>query len=324
MDLSELKKSGNIKTEEITSSRGKYLYHTSIANYLSDGEEAHFVFEDKFGTIRIETKENDQQTDENKGFIRSIFDFSNNKNKYKKVLSFGKPADFPKAMWITNKGIHLTFGRSSSDFHRFFSYDTIEKFSLNRSNKSHGINEFTFFSNEKRIIFHPGTKQGKPFDYAEDYVRKKLRSVTPESSDSGKSKNKNKTDGTKENSTFDISQINEFEFEQLVSEIWEQQGWTTELTSKSGDRGIDIIAVKDRPVEQRQYIQAKYYSPDNKVGSDEVQKYSGLYAREESVDAVVIVTTSEFTNEAQNVAANRDVKLVDGKKVENMIDEYNI
>jgi restriction endonuclease Mrr len=118
--------------------------------------------------------------------------------------------------------------------------------------------------------------------------------------------------------------MDEYEFEQFVADLWEERGWNAAVTRGSSDKGVDVVAIKEDPFEQRQLIQAKRYASGNNVGSGEIQKYSGLYARDEQVDAVVVVTTSGFTSEAKSVAKNRDVKIVDGKDLMNIIKKYSV
>lgn len=57
------------------------------------------------------------------------------------------------------------------------------------------------------------------------------------------------------------------EFERLVAEIWQKQGWNTQLTRGSADRGIDVIATKKDDFEKRRHlIQVKRYGENTKVG----------------------------------------------------------
>lgn len=44
-----------------------------------------------------------------------------------------------------------------------------------------------------------------------------------------------------------LSQLREmdpYEFEELVADIWEYQGWETTVTTSSNDMGIDVIEKK--------------------------------------------------------------------------------
>ncbi|MFC7059975.1 restriction endonuclease [Halovenus salina] len=117
--------------------------------------------------------------------------------------------------------------------------------------------------------------------------------------------------------------MDEYEFEQLVANVWEQRGWETTVTTGSSDRGIDVIAEKSGPFSQKHLIQAKRYSAGNKIGSPDIQQYSSLRQQESDVDAVVVVTTSSFTAQAQQTADDLNVKLVDGNDLCEMILELD-
>jgi hypothetical protein len=106
--------------------------------------------------------------------------------------------------------------------------------------------------------------------------------------------------------------MDEYDFEELVADLWDRAGWSTEVTSGSGDRGIDVIATRTEMTTEKQIIQAKRYSEGNTVGSQDVRNYATLHQQEPDVDSVVIVTTSRFTEQATQLANDLKVKLVDG------------
>lgn len=110
-----------------------------------------------------------------------------------------------------------------------------------------------------------------------------------------------------------IQSMDEYAFEELVGDLWEAIGWQTTVTMESKDRGVDVVAERESPFYQKQVIQAKRYGSDNPVSSSEVQQYAGLHLQEDNVDAVVVVTTSRFTSDAQDVASDSNVKLIDGE-----------
>lgn len=116
-----------------------------------------------------------------------------------------------------------------------------------------------------------------------------------------------------------LQKMDPYDFEELVADVWEAMGYDTHVRKGSQDRGIDIEAVRGR---QKALIQAKRYSSDNKVGSEEVRKYATLWQQEPDASRVVIVTTSTFTSEGKKVAAEQNVTIVDGPSfVEMMKDE---
>lgn len=120
-----------------------------------------------------------------------------------------------------------------------------------------------------------------------------------------------------------LQEIDPYQFEKVVAEIWELQGYRTTVRQESGDRGIDIEAVQETPFDQRVLIQAKRYAQSNKVGSDEVRTYATLYQQVPDADTVVIVTTSRFTREAKKLAQDLNVKAVDGSDFADLVREYH-
>lgn len=109
-----------------------------------------------------------------------------------------------------------------------------------------------------------------------------------------------------------LRSIDEFEFERFVADLWRAMGWAAAATQGSTDRGVDVVATRDEPFPRKHVIQAKRYAGDNLVGSPAIQQYASLGRQEDGVDAVVVVTTSGYTQQARQVAADLNVKLVDG------------
>lgn len=120
-----------------------------------------------------------------------------------------------------------------------------------------------------------------------------------------------------------LREMDPYEFERLVAKIWEKQGWDAQVTSGSADRGVDVIATKEDVFEERRHlIQVKRHGTNTRVGSEDIQRYAGLYARrDEKPDAVFVVTSNRFTTEAKEVAKNRDVRLVDCDELYEMLTE---
>ena len=116
-----------------------------------------------------------------------------------------------------------------------------------------------------------------------------------------------------------LRQMDKDEFESLIADVWEELGWKTTETPGSKDRGIDVIAEKSSPFNQKQLIQAKRWAKDSKIGGPDIRNYEALKRQEDSVDAVVIVTTSSFTSQAEQIAHDLNVKLIDGRAICRMI-----
>ena len=108
-----------------------------------------------------------------------------------------------------------------------------------------------------------------------------------------------------------LRKMSPYVFEKFIADLWECQRWNTTITSETGDRGIDVIAERHDLIPEKQLIQAKKYANGNRIGSTDVQLYSSLLHQEDNVDAVIIITTSSFTQQAKRVAKDLNVKLVD-------------
>lgn len=115
--------------------------------------------------------------------------------------------------------------------------------------------------------------------------------------------------------------MDDYDFEHFVADLWSRMGWSTKVSQASVDAGIDVIASKDAPYPQKQLIQAKRYKSTNSVGGPDIQQYASLKHQEDSVDSVVVVTTSSFTNYAEERAEELNVKLVDGDDLVSLIRE---
>ena len=119
-----------------------------------------------------------------------------------------------------------------------------------------------------------------------------------------------------------LQQLDGHEFEHFVAELWSRRGWNTDVTAQSGDKGIDVIATKAFPYPKKHLIQTKRYRDTNSVSGPELQKYASLKQRE-NVDEVVIITTSGFTNQAEVIADDFNIKLIDGETLQRLIREMS-
>ena len=121
-----------------------------------------------------------------------------------------------------------------------------------------------------------------------------------------------------------LTNIDPYDFESLVAKIWEKHGWKTRVTSGAQDRGIDVIARQKEPISLTVAIQAKAYSQDNKIGSDDVRTYRTLYDQEEGMNAVAIATTGRFTDQAKNLAEDLNISLLDLDKITRLVASIDI
>jgi hypothetical protein len=112
-----------------------------------------------------------------------------------------------------------------------------------------------------------------------------------------------------------LQQMSPERFEDLVAVVWSQMGWSTRVSQQGRDQGIDIIATRSNLVQEKAIIQAKRYSDSKKVGRPDIQQYSSLKDEFPDADSVIIVTSSEFTNEAKQLAEQLGVKTVNGTEL---------
>lgn len=117
-----------------------------------------------------------------------------------------------------------------------------------------------------------------------------------------------------------LQQVDGHEFEHFIADLWSRRGWNTDVTSQSGDKGIDVIATQAFPYPKKVLIQTKRYRETNSVSGPELQKYASLKQRE-NVDEVVIITTSGFTDQAEVIADDFNIKLIDGETLQRLVRE---
>jgi restriction system protein len=110
------------------------------------------------------------------------------------------------------------------------------------------------------------------------------------------------------------------EFENLLAHLFRKMEYVVEETQYSRDGGIDlIIRINKFGLSHSWIVQAKRYS--HPVGVKEVREYSSLKYRDR-VDGVIIVTTSAFTKDGYEEAAQHNVKLIEGHLLVEMLNHY--
>ena len=93
------------------------------------------------------------------------------------------------------------------------------------------------------------------------------------------------------------------EFEEALAWLCQRDGCTdVQVVGGAGDLGADVIATT--PEGWRLVIQAKRYAVSNRVGSPELQKVGGTARQVHGAQVVAAVTTSGFTRQAWEYAAN--------------------
>jgi hypothetical protein len=96
-----------------------------------------------------------------------------------------------------------------------------------------------------------------------------------------------------------LSELHWREFEKLIGELLEDNGWKVEVMRGTKDGGVDIVSTMQDPIlgSLKALWQAKKYQHNNKVGLASLREFSGILERERATKGIV-VTTSTFTKGA--------------------------
>jgi len=118
-------------------------------------------------------------------------------------------------------------------------------------------------------------------------------------------------------------------FERLVVDVLVKMGYggshqdAGRAIGRSGDEGIDGVINEDRLGLDVIYLQAKKW--EGTVGRPEIQKFAGALQGKRAKKGIFI-TTSEFSKEAKDFAANIESKiiLIDGEGLAQLMMDYNV
>ena len=112
-----------------------------------------------------------------------------------------------------------------------------------------------------------------------------------------------------------IRALNWKQFEELIGEAYRRQGFVvTENMGSGPDDGIDLILQKNA---ETTLVQCKQWRK-TKVGVSVVREMLGILTAKRA-SQVIIVTSGNFTTEAQRFATNKPIVLIDGNALESLI-----
>lgn len=111
-----------------------------------------------------------------------------------------------------------------------------------------------------------------------------------------------------------VDDMDGFEFERFIAYVLKRNGFRhVKVTQESGDQGVDIIATKDKV---KYGVQCKRYN--GFVGNHAVQEvWSGKEYYQ--LDDAIVLTNSEFSDSAQELAGELGVTLIDRDRLRKMI-----
>jgi Holliday junction resolvasome RuvABC ATP-dependent DNA helicase subunit len=129
---------------------------------------------------------------------------------------------------------------------------------------------------------------------------------------------------TPPNAVDNLQDLSGVDFERLISTLLTRMGFQTEMTKTSGDGGIDIVAMLDKPVLGGRYLfQCKRFAADNLVGAPTVRDFYGAVTADRAVKGIFI-TTSDFTVQAREFGQRVGVELIDMAQLEKLLLEYGL
>jgi restriction system protein len=107
-----------------------------------------------------------------------------------------------------------------------------------------------------------------------------------------------------------LMELNPFEFENLVNNVFGRIGFEAKLTRSSRDGGVDVVAFDPRPIlGGKVVIQAKRYK--NVVGVSAVRDLYGTMINE-GANKGILVATSHYGPDAYDFAKDKPIELIDG------------
>lgn len=119
-----------------------------------------------------------------------------------------------------------------------------------------------------------------------------------------------------------LMDLNPFQFETLISNLFVKMGLDTKLTRSSKDGGVDAVAFDTRPVVGGKIvIQAKRYK--NTVGVSAVRDLYGTM-QHEGANKGILVTTSGYGPDAYEFSKDKPIELIDGGGLLYLLDQVGI
>ena len=106
------------------------------------------------------------------------------------------------------------------------------------------------------------------------------------------------------------------EFEVAVGRILGLHGYRLALTGGPGDLAADLTGTD--PDGRPTVVQCKRYAPGHPVGSRDVQLLMAMGVRHHKAERLVLVTTSDFTDPARDLADEHGVELISGEELEDL------
>lgn len=122
-----------------------------------------------------------------------------------------------------------------------------------------------------------------------------------------------------------IQNLTGVQFEELITSLLARLGFRAQMTKASGDGGIDIVAVLNKPVVGGKCLfQCKRFASTTLVGSPVVREFYGAVSADRQVVKGVLITTSGFTEQARAFAQEVGIELIDMEQLGRLLTEQGM
>ena len=121
----------------------------------------------------------------------------------------------------------------------------------------------------------------------------------------------------------DLATLSGVAFEGVIRDLFRKMGFRAEMTKASGDGGIDIEAVLDKPIIGGRYLtQCKRLAAGSLIGSPTIREFYGALTADRKAAKGIFITTSGFTAQALEFAEGLAIELIDGARLTRLLSEY--
>jgi superfamily II DNA or RNA helicase len=120
-----------------------------------------------------------------------------------------------------------------------------------------------------------------------------------------------------------LENVDDKAFEELVAMVYEKEGYKVQVTGRSHDGGIDIVAERvNAGGNDRIVVQCKHQKQN--VGRPDLQRLWGVGCSDSRVTRCDFVTSAGFTAEAQEFARGKRLTLIDGGKLKERVHKLGV
>jgi SNF2 family DNA or RNA helicase len=123
----------------------------------------------------------------------------------------------------------------------------------------------------------------------------------------------------------DINDLNPYDFELFVSDLFEKMNYHARVTKKSRDGGVDIYVKLNTPTGfDEMIIQCKHKENENStVGVEKVRELFGAVSSNVKLTKGILVTNGKFSNDSIEFANGKNIDLIDGVTLRGYIEMYS-